>query len=74
MFPGHDALKVMMRLMSGTWVVGMVPGQSTSSMSMENQGEPQKVGEGAFDAENPPLLLIITVNGKGCLEVMAANS
>jgi len=32
---GHDALKVMMRLTSGTWVVGMAPGQSTNSVSME---------------------------------------
>jgi len=32
---GHDALKVMTRSTSGTWVVGMAPGQSTSSMSME---------------------------------------
>jgi len=55
-------------------VVGMALGQSTSLMSMENQGEPQKVGEGAIDAENPPLLLIITVNGKGHSEVTAANS
>jgi len=49
----------------------MAPGQSTSSMSMENQGEPWKVGEGAVDAENPPSLLIvvITVNGKGHSEV-----
>ena len=47
-----------------------------SLMSMENQGEPQKVGEGAVDAENPPLFLIvvITVNGKGRSEVTAANS
>ena len=63
-----------MMSMSGAWVVGMVPGQSTSSMSMENQGEPQNMGEGAIDAENPPSLLIVTVNGKGRSEVMAANS
>jgi len=32
---GCDALKVMMRSTSGTWVVGMAPGQSMSLMSME---------------------------------------
>ena len=73
-FPGRDALKAMMRSTLGAWVVGMALGQSTSSMSMENQGEPQNVGEGAVDADNPPSLLIVTVNGKGHSEVMAANS
>jgi len=48
--------------------------QSTSSMSMKNQGELWNVGEGAIDAENPPSLLIVTVNGKGHSEVMASNS
>jgi len=55
---------------------------------LDEHGEPQKVGEGAVDTalliwlsslqlpENPPSLLIVvvTVNGRGRSEVMAANS
>jgi len=63
----------MTRSTSGAWVVGMVLGQSTSLMSMENQGELWNVGEGAVDTENPPSLLIITVNGKGHSEVILSK-